>query len=80
MIFRLIVIALLTTCSLAGAVYQQDPVVISGTITASGTQEKLGFVRVREPNTRLSVLSDRKGRFELLLPATSDSVVRITFT
>lgn len=80
MIFRLIVIALLTTCSLAGAVYQQDPVVISGTITASGTQVKLGFVRVREPNTRLSVLSDRKGRFELLLPATSDSVVRITFT
>lgn len=80
MIYHLVALTMLMTCSLAAATFQQEAVLISGTVSAYGTGEMLRFVRVREPRTRVSVISDRKGRFELRLPSTTDSVVTITFT
>lgn len=64
----------------APKVLADNAVVITGSIVSRTTQEPLGFVRVRDVASRVSVLSDRKGRFALRVTDSGRDSLTITFT
>ena len=66
---RVLVLALLLSCSITAGVHAQDGATLTGQITTAPDRQPLAGATVSVPSLNLSVVTDQEGRYSLAVPA-----------